>query len=861
MAPHPGSAGSPQGLTAAQVRERTAAGETNRAEHSTTRPVWDIVRANLFTFFNNLLFVIGAALIVLGQWNDAVTTVGLGLVNALIGMISELRAKRTLDAITVLARTQVSVLREGAEARVDPDEIVRGDVVVASPGDQVVVDGVVVGTDPLGIDESLLTGEADVLTKVPGDTVLSGSVVANGRGYYEATAVGEHSYAHRLTATVRAFAPSRTPLQRQVDLVVRAVTLVVALMSFAILFQALLESFALTRIVQVSAVLSGQIPYGLFFIVALAYATGAATLAKRGALVQQTNAVESLANVDTVCLDKTGTLTANRLEVAEVVAFSGSAPVPADSPFHDEVCRLLGTFARSTQNPNATTTALATGLPGEPVTPHLEVAFSSTTKWSAQSLPEAALGEHAAQWATLVLGAPELLAAALGPGAEAFAPGGVAAEQQRVWAAGGLRVLLLAASSVPVSPPADPTSAPSYTPVGLTPLALVAMREELRPHALATLRTLADAGIDLKIISGDDPRTVAALALQAGLGPTLQLVTGPELDAMSDRELAEAARTGTVFGRATPAHKERLVTALRASGRYVAMVGDGTNDALSLKKADLGIAMESGSPVTRNVADMVLLADSFAAVAPALVEGRRIVDGLTKSLFLFIPRVLTSILVIVFVTMLGLGFPYSPAQVALTLFTVGIPSLALTLWARPDRPPGHLLRRVISFSVPAAIVTGVAATSIYTFFYQFVGRGLASRDIPLRAAERWSAYTGVDITSSDFANAAGTIVAQTAMSSFTSFAAFLLLLLIEPPTRFFSGWAPVSPDKRPGWLAAGLFVTYLVVLLVPRTANYFGLLTPGGPELLVLAAVLPVWFFALRTIWRRRWFDRFLGLG
>ena len=202
-------------------------------------------------------------------------------------------------------------------------------MVVATPGDQVVVDGVVVGTDPLGIDESLLTGEADVLTKVPGDTVLSGSVVATGRGYYEATAVGEHSYAHQLTATVRAFAPSRTPLQRQVDLVV---TLVVALMSFAILFQALLESFALTRIVQVSAVLSGQIPYGLFFIVALAYATGAATLAKRGALVQQTNAVESLANVDTVCLDKTGTLTANRLEVAEVVAFSGWRRSPRTRP-------------------------------------------------------------------------------------------------------------------------------------------------------------------------------------------------------------------------------------------------------------------------------------------------------------------------------------------------------------------------------------------------------------------------------------------------------------------------------------------------------------------------------------------------
>ena len=334
----------------------------------------------------------------------------------------------------------------------------------------------------------------------------------------------------------------------------------------------------------------------------------------------------------------------------------------------------------------------------------------------------------------------------------------------------------------------------AFDPQNLTPQALIALRDELRPHALTTLAALKDARIDVKIISGDSPRTVASLARQAGIGENIRLVTGAELDAMSESEFTDAAISATIFGRATPRHKELLVAALQAQGRYVAMLGDGTNDALSLKRSDVGVAMESGSSVTRNVADVVLLKDSFGALTPAFVEGRRINTALTRSLNLFIARVVTSILVIVFVSMIGLGFPYEPAQVALTVFTVGIPSLLLTRWARPEPPEPDVLRRLARFVLPAGIVTAVMGTLVYAGFYRLIQNGLTSQQVPLRAAERWSTYTGVTIGDADFETVTATIVAQSALSGFVSFAAFGLLLFLEPPSRFFTPRTQPSPS-------------------------------------------------------------------
>jgi cation-transporting P-type ATPase E len=275
--------------------------------------------------------------------------------------------------------------------------------------------------------------------------------------------------------------------------------------------------------------------------------------------------------------------------------------------------------------------------------------------------------------------------------------------------------------------------------------------------------------------------------------------------------------------------------------------------------------MESGSNVTRNVADMILLNDSFAALLPALTEGKRIIGGLSISLYLFLTRVVTSMLIIIAISMIGLGFPYEPSQVALTLFTVGIPTLLLTWWARPEMPRPDLLRRLLRFVLPAAIVTMAFGVGIYTFFYEFVLKGVNTYHIPPDAAARWEAYTGLSYQTDAelFGAAAATIVAQTALSTFVSFAAFGLILFLEPPFRLFTGWAPVSPDKRPALLALALAIIYVVVLITPITASYFGLVTPGvrGPELRVMLVTLPLWFLILRTIWRAKLFDRLLTVG
>jgi cation-transporting ATPase E len=830
------------GLSAADVQERRARGLDNRASQPAGRSYWAIIQANMFNLFNNILFVIGIALIALGQYNDAMTSVGQGLVNAIIGTVQEIRAKRKLDQIALLSRTKVRVVRDGQIQRIDPADVVMDDVMQINQGDQVVVDGRVLADGRLEMDESLLTGESDVIVKRAGDVLLSGSFCVSGAAFVVVEQLGDASYASRLTNTVRVFQTARTPLQQQISLVVRLVTLVVMLMSGAILVQTVIEQFPLIRIVQISAVLSGQVPYGLFFLVALAYATGAATIAKRGALVQQTNAVESLSNVDVLCMDKTGTLTANRLQLQSIWV-AGADP-------EDQVRTWLGTFARSAQTQNATSEALVAACAASALTPTAEVAFTSARKWSALAFADAHMPGI---W---VLGALEMLAPYL-PDATT-APQAPLLLQAQQWADQGMRVLVFARHA---DTQTTLKSTGDIVLPALTPVALVAISDELRPHAAETLAAFVAQGIRLKIISGDHPHTVAALARQAGLDASLRAVSGLELDRLSDHEFAEVVDQSTVFGRITPQQKERIVAELMRQGHYVAMMGDGVNDALSLKKAKLGIAMESGSNVTRNVADMILLGDSYAALVPAFREGKKIINGLATSLYLFLARVSTSILIIVMISMIGLGFPYEPAQVALTLFTVGIPTLMLTLWARADTPHHDLLARLVRFVVPVAVVTAVFGVGVYTYFFTLVQSGMQSALIPTQAIARWESFTGLTYaTDAQFTTAAATIVAQTALSSFVTLAAFGLIVFLEPPTAFFAGWNPVSPDKRPAWLALGLAVVYFVVLYTPVTANYFGLVTPGGPELKLFAATMPAWFLVLRTIWRQRWMERLFAL-
>jgi cation-transporting ATPase E len=821
-----------EGLTGAEAEARRRRGEANTAVQGGSRSYAEILRTNVLSFFNLILFVIGAALLSLGRYSDALISVGLGLINAVISAAQEIRAKRKLDRLQLLDRTGVLVVRDGHEVEVPPGEVVRGDVVRVRPGDQIVVDGPLLIGGRVEADESLLTGESDPVVKHPGDELRSGSLCVAGDGHQQARDVGVHSYAGRLTAEARRATTDRTPLQRGIEFIVRLVMALTALMSGCILAQAALEEFSLLRVVQITAVLSGLVPYGLFFLIALAYTAGAVRIARCGALVQQVNAVESVSNVDVICTDKTGTLTTGQLTLEELV--------PLGEHEYNESAEALGGLAHNAVTANLTALAIAGSLSGPVWEVRDEVPFSSSLRWSG-------MVTEAGTW---VLGAPDALAARLRqqvPAAEVTDRTGR-----------GLRVLLLARAEDPDAGLRDAAGRPDL-PM-LIPVALAVLADELRADVVATVARFHADGVEVKVLSGDDPRTVAAIAARAGLAGSAP-VPGADLDDLDDPALDRLVARTAIFGRVAPEHKERIVRSLRRQGRYVAMIGDGVNDARALKQAHVGVAMRSGSAVTRDVADIVLVDDDLSALPPARHEGRRIINGIGISLYVFLARVVSQGLVILAVSMLQLGFPYSPTQVGLTMFTVGIPTVFLTFWAKPDRPDPHMLRNLVRFVVPASVVTATFGTAIYTALYTLVSHGFGSGRTAGRIVHEFEKYTGLRYAvDADFTTAAATILAQTGLSTFFCFASFLLILFLAPRSRVFAAWTAPTGDKRPALLVLGLSVLFSAVLCVPALWSYFGLMGPSKPVFLVVLPALILWYLTLTVVFRFRLFDRLLGL-
>ena len=820
-----------RGLTEIEVVSRRAAGLNNTPPLPTTRTYVQIVRENVFTFINNVLFLLGIALAAVGRPFDAVVSLAVISTNIIVSVVQETRAKRMLDAVALLHRPTATVVRDGTEHELAPEQLVVGDLLIVDAGDQVVLDGRVV-EGKIQADESQLTGESNLIGNNHGDEVFSGSFAVTGRARYVAEKVGNDSFANQVTSGARTFRRVLTPLQREVYVAIRVVLLIVVYLEAMVVLNGFLKSSLIADMVSDASILAGLVPNGLFVSIAIAYALAAVRILRFGALVQQSNAVESLSHVDVLCLDKTGTLTANRL------TFDALHPLAATD---EELRHRLGAAVASASAGNKTSEAIAEGLGAAPAKVVAEIPFSSARKWSAVAVddPDAKGG---AITGTIALGAPTYLQRYCTADGQDGRPTWEQIESQVAeLARQGLRVLLVVGAPGTALEDKDDDS---VLPDGMTPLGLVTLKDELRTEAREALASFKAAGVTPKIISGDDPETVTALARQAGLGPDLVLLAGPDIDTMDDGDLRRAVEETTIFGRITPQQKERLVDALRANGHYVAMIGDGVNDVLPLKKANLGIAMQSGSQATRGVADLILTNDSFAALAPAVLEGQRIRNGMQDILKLFMTRISTVALLIVSSMIVGL-FPISIRNgSAVTLMTVGIPTVLLVLWARPGPAPNEgLVRSLLRFVVPAAVLSSLGGLVVFYAALELeIGRLGGTME-------------------STAAIAAALPIAQTAVTAFLIAAGLFLVIFVEPPTPWWTGGTELSGDWKPTIMAVVLMLAVPVLVNVPLVNDFFSLNPLRLEYAGLVIAVTAAWVLLVRLFWRQRLLERFLGAG
>ncbi|WP_030254477.1 HAD-IC family P-type ATPase [Streptomyces violens] len=772
------------GLTAAEVAERVARGEINDVPVRSSRSALDIVRANVLTRFNAIIGVLFAVILVIGPIQDGLF--GFVIVaNTGIGIIQELRAKRTLDRLAVIGESRPTVRRDGTPTEVHSSEVVLGDLIELGPGDKVIVDGEVAEADGLEIDESLLTGEADPVPKRPGDPVLSGSFVVAGGGAFTATKVGRAAYAAQLAEEASRFTLVDSELRSGISMILKYVTWMMVPTAVGLVLSHLftLNMAGDDAVRRMVAGIVPMIPEGLVLLTSVAFAIGVIRLGRKQCLVQELPAIEGLARVDVVCLDKTGTLTEGGMDVSELRPLHG-----ADEEY---VRQVLGALGECDPRPNASLQAVIDAYPADDGWRCTEsLPFSSARKYSGASLngPD---GESS----TWLLGAPDVLL----PEGD-----GTLAETDDLNSR-GLRVLLLARAE---REPADPAVTEH-----LTPTALVVLAQRLRADAPDTLRYFAEQRVRTKVLSGDNAVSVGAVAAELGLPgadspvDARRLPDGPE-------ELAGALEDGTVFGRVTPRQKRSMVTALQSRGHHVAMTGDGVNDVLALKDADIGVAMGTGSEATRAVAQIVLLDNSFAALPAVVAEGRRVIGNITRVATLFLTKTVYSVLLALLVACWQIPYPYLPRHLTLlSTLTIGVPAFFLALAPNKERARPHFVRRVMRYAIPSGLITGAAAFAMY----------LLAR----------SHYSGPHALQS-----------ETSVATLTLFltALWVLAIIARPYT----------------WWRIGLVLTmgagFLVVLVTPWLQTFFQLRLVGTTMPWAAVAMAAAAAAALELTWR--WLGR-----
>jgi len=693
------------GLTSAQVRERIAAGQTNDVQTRNSRSLRSIIRENTVTSFN---IVIGSLWALMFAARAPIQDSLFGFVivfNSAIGIVQEYRAKRTLEKLSLIGEAKPVVRRDGVDSEVSPSALVLDDVVVLATGDQIVVDGNVLQGVGLEVDESLLTGEADPVHKLPGDSVMSGSFIVAGGGLMCATSVGMDSYATQLTEQARTFTTTKSELMGSIMRFVRTITWILIPLGI-LLFISQLQS-APTWEQALSGTVAGvvtMVPEGLVLLTSVAMAVAVVRLGRKRALVQEMPAVETLARVDVICVDKTGTLTEPGMAVNSMTVLSASLKGSTASTHYDdaEVRTILGALGASEESPNPTLAAVANEYPDPGWSIADSVPFSSARKWSSATFPD-----HG----TWLLGAPEILLVSDVDGDSA--PVRDAADEL---AGVGARVLLLA-NSAAQSPADGPKSDGQIGPI--IPVALVAIDQRLRSDAAETVGFFLEQGVAVKVISGDNPVTVGAIAQQAGIPLADDPVDGSDLPS-DPAALAEVLETHGVFGRVSPDQKRAMVRALQSKGHTVAMTGDGVNDVLALKDADLGIAMGSGAGATRAVAQIVLLDSKFSVLPSVVAEGRRVLGNIERVSSLFLTKSFYSAFFSIVTVLLTLTniykveFVFLPRHLTLiTWLTIGIPAFFIALMPNTQRFKPGFFKRVLRFAVPAGLICGVFSFASY----------------------------------------------------------------------------------------------------------------------------------------------------
>jgi len=685
------------GLSTSQVAERVANGQTNAYTPATSRSVGSIVRANVVTLFNGIIGVCFIALLVLGRWQDALFGLS-ALANTIIGSVQEFRAKRALDRLALLYAPLARVLRDGQQQDIAVAEVVLGDLLVLRAGDQIPADATVVAAVRLQVDESMLTGESDPVDKERGSEVLSGSIVVGGEGTAEAIRVGADSFANRLSSEAKKFSLVASELRNSINRILGWVAWIVGPIAILVAnaqMQALggwgpaIASGAWRDgAVGTIAAVVAMIPLGLVLMTSIAFAVGAVRLSQRQVLVQELPAVEGLARIDMICLDKTGTLTQGN------IVFDAVHPLLVEPPRGWE--NVLAWYG---DEPAANSTARCLQAPfpvDEPLAVAGRIPFSSMRKWSAVAFDGASVG-------TWVLGGPEMVFAGTGTGPTSD-PRDELLAQARELSSTGRRTLVLAHTPLTLT---EQHIVTEDLPAGLSPVALLTFRESVRPDARETLDYFAEQGVGVRVISGDNPQTVAAIAREVGL----EVVDGfdarelpHDLDALSD-----VLESHTVFGRVTPEQKKRMVLALQHRGHTVAMTGDGVNDALAIKQADIGIAMESGSAATKAVARIVLLDGKFSRLPGVVAEGRQVIANIERVSMLFLTKTAYATAIAVIFGIMLLQFPFLPRQLSVSdALTIGLPAFFLALLPNTRRYIPGFLQRSLAFAVPTGLLIAIA---------------------------------------------------------------------------------------------------------------------------------------------------------